>query len=393
MLHLDFSIENIEDRNDYIKNYIKDKNLSKTDLETIANYILYGKDSDGLSAVDKKEIQIKSKYSSYNKKEPESLDELMENPGFNENVFSLGANKYKTIKPKIEREKDFDIPNMQDLWKVIDNCQYIIDVNNGKIEDKNVKKLSSLELYKLKHLTIDLRRQQFYLKDIFNPTICMFGINAKKPINIVDNEIPWDLEDSNYSIAPLGVINGYSSRFINPRLSEEEYSYNKNAKYILDFRNKDHIYYLLEHYEDLKISTYNKPQSIVKNILDTLNFYIDFADLSPTKKKILILKQKKFSNVAIQQIINKEFNLKHSANYISTIWKQQICEDIANAAILHYDEYLYRKDKMKWKKCNQCGEYKLIDNRNFMNKSRSSDGYSNKCKKCDKINRNKKKKR
>ena len=31
-------------------------NLSKTELETVSNYILYGKDADGTSSVDRKEI-------------------------------------------------------------------------------------------------------------------------------------------------------------------------------------------------------------------------------------------------------------------------------------------------------------------------------------------------
>ena len=82
MVQLDFSLNTTKERRDYAEKYIennKEKAFSENDLETIANYILYGKDSDsGESIVDRKEVQIKTKYNSYSKKEPESLDELME---------------------------------------------------------------------------------------------------------------------------------------------------------------------------------------------------------------------------------------------------------------------------------------------------------------------------
>lgn len=60
--------------------------LSPLELETVTNYILYGKDEDGSSSVDRKEIQIKTKFSSYQKDKTVSLDEMMENPAFDENV-------------------------------------------------------------------------------------------------------------------------------------------------------------------------------------------------------------------------------------------------------------------------------------------------------------------
>ena len=108
MVQLDFSLNTTKERRDYAEKYIennKEKAFSENDLETIANYILYGKDSDsGESIVDRKEVQIKTKYNSYSKKEPESLDELMESPTFDERVFIKDKNRYKVIKPKIDRE-------------------------------------------------------------------------------------------------------------------------------------------------------------------------------------------------------------------------------------------------------------------------------------------------
>ena len=83
MLKLDFSIESSDERAKYINENINNQeNYTKKELETISNYILYGKDEDGTSIVDRKEVQIKAKHNSYNKKEAESLDALLEKPTF-----------------------------------------------------------------------------------------------------------------------------------------------------------------------------------------------------------------------------------------------------------------------------------------------------------------------
>lgn len=52
---LDFSIENSKDRLEAIKSIPLDT-LTKKELETVTNYILYGKDEDGTSIVQKKEV-------------------------------------------------------------------------------------------------------------------------------------------------------------------------------------------------------------------------------------------------------------------------------------------------------------------------------------------------
>lgn len=396
MVNLDFSIPTSTGRRDYVEKYMadnSDKKFSASDLETITNYILYGKDENtGESIVDRKEVQIKTKYNSYSKKEPESLDELIESPTFDERIFNTDKNRYKSIKPKIDREKDADVPGIQELWKSIDRYQHIIDANTGKVDDPAAPKLTSVELYKFKHMVIDLRRQQFYLRDMVKPTICMFGTSARKVHQPENEGIPWDLENSDFAIAPLGVLIGSDEKFFNPReYRGPEYSFNKEAKYTIDFRNYEHIYYLLENYEDLKISVVNKPDSTISFLLDTLDFYIEKANLSDAKKIILNYKRSRIQNEIIRKKLEKDFGLTHSANYISTIWKQKICKEIADAAQLHYDYYLNREKPFKWKKCNQCGKIKLKDTREFMRKSRSSDGLASRCKECDKKNRQKNK--
>ena len=143
MLKLDFSIESSTDRADYVKTYIDPcANYTAKELETISNYLLYGKDEDGLSCVDRKEIQIKTKHSTWARKDAESLDALLEKPTFDERGIQSGTTRYKTPKPSIDRIADADVPVLKELWKIIDDVQHTIDVSKGKVEDPSVKKLT-----------------------------------------------------------------------------------------------------------------------------------------------------------------------------------------------------------------------------------------------------------
>ncbi|MBR2734712.1 MAG: hypothetical protein IKE05_00785 [Clostridia bacterium] len=85
--NLDFKIESSQDRLNFIKQ-IDLSTLTKKELELCTDYVLYGKDPDGLSSVDKKQVYIKPKYNSYSRPEPVSLDEMMESPTFDEAILS-----------------------------------------------------------------------------------------------------------------------------------------------------------------------------------------------------------------------------------------------------------------------------------------------------------------
>lgn len=64
---LDFSIETSQDRMAYIEKNVDFSKLSKKDIELCTDYVLYGKDPDKemTSAADRKEVFMKTKYSSY----------------------------------------------------------------------------------------------------------------------------------------------------------------------------------------------------------------------------------------------------------------------------------------------------------------------------------------
>ena len=118
--NLNFDIYYSKDRCDYIKSQDL-TGLSKKELEAISNYILYGKDEDDRSQFDKGLIsKVDTKFSSYNKNQPVSLEALLESPTFNENQLIQGKYIYKKAKPEINRDKVKDVKGMKELWEEID---------------------------------------------------------------------------------------------------------------------------------------------------------------------------------------------------------------------------------------------------------------------------------
>ena len=389
--NLDFNLETSTERNNFIKQHDLSK-LTKKELELCSNYILYGKDSDKdmTSCVDRKEVEIKTKYSSYNKKEPVSLDALLESPTFNENIINTKKTQYKKVKPTIDKEKVKDIPGMKELWEQIDILQNLLDENIGKKErSENSKVLDSKQVYHLKHQLIDLRKQQYYLVDSVYPTLPPPQNKAQYFSCIQDYQL-------NYKVFPRGVMREENDTYFKEPLkdnyskansTEEELEQIISAgKSYFNFLDKDHVYQLILNYWDIKTTIEYIPDSPLWNLLWTLDFYIDKANLSDQQKLILRDKKLRLPNKDIAQHLKEELDIYHQENYISTIWNKTVGL-ICAAAELNYDEWLCKDYKKAWKKCRICGTEKLRDPRNFVRKAKSSDGLTSSCKYCDKIRR------
>lgn len=386
---LDFNIYSSKDRLEAVKQ-IDLSTLTKTELETVTNYILYGKDEDGTSIVDRKEIQIKSKFNSYSKQKSVSLDELMESPTFDENILSKNKSIYKNVKPSINRAKAAQIPGMKELWEEIDRLDDILKQNTDEKPLTTAPKLDTKQIYYLKHHLIELRTQQYYLMDSAFPTIQLQKNKAEFHPQAVDFQM-------NYPILPRGVMGvEKDENFINPRIVNKDdavppctiYSDSQleelkaSGKPYFDFREPDHIYELIQHYIEIKDYVKQYPDSLLNNLLWTLDFYIDKAGLS--EQQLLIIRDKKLRtpNKEIAQHLHDELGIYHQENYISTIWNK--CVGLITEAVeLNYDEFLCRNYEKAWKKCTRCGKFLLRDPRNFVKKAKAADGLTSRCKCCD----------
>ena len=94
-------------------------------------------------------------------------------------------------------------------------------------------------------------------------------------------------------------------------------------------------------------------------------------------------------NIDTQKALEEEFGIKHSVEYISSLWRNKIPKLIAEAAEDDYLNWYYTQvEKGKFKKCSRCGQIKLAHNKYFSKNKTSKDGFYSICKCC----RNSKKK-
>lgn len=383
---LNFDIPTSQERMEAIKD-IDLSSLNPSELETVSNYVLYGKDADGKSVVDRKEVQIKRKFNSYEKDRFVSLDEMMESPTFDESVLQKNKTQYKKVKPSIDKEKAANVPGMKELWASIDDMaaqlQQLKDKPDQTAEDRK-------KIYYMNHHLITLRKQQYYLMDSVYPTI--LGQKNKAEYHPSPTEA-----QMNYPILPRGTMSGPDDKFFKtPRLAkgfeteqihiytdEEVQEMRAEGRPFFDFRNADHIYQLVQHYADIEAFVEFMPDSPLHNLLWTLDFYIEKANLSEQQALIVRDKKKRCPNKEIAKHLMDELGIYHQENYISTIWNKSVIL-IAEAVELNYDEYLCRNYNKAWKVCSRCKTELLRDSRNFVKKAKASDGLTGRCKKCDK---------
>lgn len=384
---LDFNIYSSKDRLEAVKQ-INLADLTKTELETVTNYILYGKDEDDTSIVDRGEVQIKAKFSSYSKdKGVVSLDELMESPTFDENILTKSKSIYKKVKPSIDKEKAAQVPGMKELWAEIEHLERILNENTGKLpKTSETPTLDNKQIYYLKHQIIEMRSQQYQLMDSQFPTIQLQKNKAEFHPSVIDGQM-------NYPVLPRGMMSSEDDiSFKEPKnsavppvtiYSESDIEDLKAAqKPYFDFREPDHIYELVQHYTEIKDYVRYNPDSPLNNLLWTLDFYIEKAGLSEQQMLIIRDKKLRIPNKQIAQHLHDELGIYHQENYISTIWNK--CVGLITEAVeLNYDEFLCKDYEKAWKKCTRCGKFLLRDSRNFVKKAKASDGLTSRCKCCD----------
>lgn len=410
---LDYNLYSNSERANQVRNLFTDEvsayystnfesATAQAELEKIANFILYGKDpKTDKNFCQKKEIQIEQAHSTYQRKKAESLDALLEDTTVKESDFQpIRKSAYKKIKPAIDREKDKDIPGMKDLWEAIDRLA-------AQVRTFKENKQLGLDFYKKNHLLIQLRKEQFTLKDSVSEPIrgkTTRSLNTPSTsftrntgyIYDYNREYEYRKWRADHYRKDFGE-EWYSkeqealSNFTISEDKELNWHWVEVSKNELDLTDPVHVYNLLELYGTLKENSFENLNCDMKYVLWELEDYIERSNLSAARKHILIRKIDKVTNETIREELQLKFGLNYSDNYISTIYKQMICGQIARTAEIARDEWIYRNQPEKFKVCSTCGRRLLRDNRNFIKKKNSSDGLAARCKMCDKEIREKKK--
>ena len=432
-LRLDFSLNTNEERSAFLENYLSSDTFkqyppTEDELNTMTDYVLWGKNPATGKNGKQEGLDLKSKHGTWDESPVDSLEQLMEQPTFNEASLSpLGTTRYVTKKETFSREEALKeaSPLVREsflaLFSEIDRLDYMIceyDLLHGRrikpIRAELVKRFSEEEraemrervthwnqyhYLKQRHMLVEMRREQYTLRDSYREVVF-------SPSQDFYQETPAFDFDAGIEVLPLGlkqkgIVPGLLFRKwenLNPWNTPEEHLqeisqlYWKKKQFApgsqeqwFDFRDLEHVYQLLNSQLELaEEADADSLDSSLFYLLETLQFYVEQADLTDIQREILDMKLHKVKNSDIAWDINHKYGKTYTSNYISTIFRQRIIPKINEAAAYHEKVVGNIFFPEEFKECSTCGIIKLRDPDNFTRKSRSNDGLSSRCKKCEK---------
>ena len=253
-------------------------------------------------------------------------------------------NKNQIFQPKVTiTKKDLDeIQPLRQLREAINVWEAKLKVTEGK------------DAFVIKKALIEMRKDQYVIKNAYRRPIVPNKLTRSTHVIMLPDETS-SFEEEGYPI-PKGVS------LLNPVVcSAILCNYSRLKEDSFD-RFEGDLYYLMLAFDEIADKA--------------LKEY-------PLYEKIVECKVDGLQNTQIQEILQMEFGIKHSLEYISSLWRKKIPKLIASQA---EDEYLYwyylNIEKGKYKKCSRCGQVKLAHNKYFSKNKTSRDGYYSICKKC-----------
>ncbi len=253
-------------------------------------------------------------------------------------------NKNQIFQPKVTiTKKDLDeIQPLRQLREAINVWEAKLKVTEGK------------DAFVIKKALIEMRKDQYIIKNAYRRPIVPNKLTRSTHVTILPDETS-SFDEEGYPI-PKGVS------LLNPVVcSAILCNYSRLKEDSFD-RFEGDLYYLMLAFDEIADKA--------------LKEY-------PLYEKIVECKVDGLQNTQIQEILQMEFGIKHSLEYISSLWRKKIPKLIASQA---EDEYLYwyylNIEKGKYKKCSRCGQVKLAHNKYFSKNKTSRDGFYSICKKC-----------
>lgn len=344
---LDYTVQSPEERNKIVTKIVETlppQKLTNGYLEVLANYIIYAKTKEERKRQDS--VNTDNRLITINKRQTsfQGLVGKFENGEDGVyNLFTEDKNIIFTPKISITEEDLAEIPALRQLRTAIEQVEKAAKTARGKRK------------YLLKKQIIQMRQDQYVIKTSYKqPIFCL---------NAVKNFSSMSFDDS-ISISQNGKI---------------------KDKSLISFMNPKHVSALLRNYSRLKEDCYGKFYTDGYYMMESLDKIVDKAlkEKYPLYYSLLIYKIDGKSNLEIQDLLKKEHGIRHSVEYISSLWRNKIPKLIAEQAEIDFLHWYYlEKEKGKWKKCSRCGEIKLAHNKFFSKNNSSKDGFYSICKQC-----------
>lgn len=346
-IKMDYSLESPLERKAKVEEIIANtppERLTPRYLEKLADYIIFSMDKEERK---NKKILTDNRMVTVNKRETsfEGLVGKLENG--EDGIYNMIANDKNIIfQPKVSiTEEDLAaMPALRELYEAIQEVE------------KASKNARGARAYALKRQLIEMRKDQYIIKASYN--------QPAKSVNLIKSFSKIDF-DENITINAAGEV-----------VSDG----------IVNFFNEKHVSALLCNYKKLKEDTKDKLNSDAKWMMEDFGALVERTlggGKFPIYYDIVKFKIDNLSNAEIQLLIEQEYGVKHSVEYISSLWRNKIPKLIAQQATNEYLIWHYTNvEKGQWKKCTRCGQIKLAHNNFFSKNKTSKDGYYSICKEC-----------
>ena len=342
MIKLDYSIESPEERKQLVEKIIAENDdLSESYLEVLADYLVLCMEKQ-----EKKERNLltENRMTTVNKRETsfEGLVSQLENG--EDGIYNMiTENKNTIFQPKIMITKADveEIPGMRQLREAI------------KMWETKLQNASGRDAFIIKNAIIELRKDQYVLKNSYRqPIVFTKLIHSRHEIKL-DDRFEFDIEGY---IIPKGVS------LVNPDICST----------------------ILCNYSLMKSDAWGNFEKDLYYLMDDFDKVADAALKDyPIYDKIVECKIDGLQNTQIRDILQEEFGITHSLEYISSLWRNKIPKLIASEAEDRILDWHYLNiEKGKYKKCSRCGKIKLAHNKYFSKNKTSKDGFYSICKDC-----------
>ena len=292
-----------------------------------------------------KKILTENRMTTVNKRETsfEGLVSQLENG--EDGIYNLITNNKQIIfQPKVTITKA-DLEEIEPLRQLRDSIN---------LWEAKLKTAEGKDRFVIKKALIEMRKDQYVIKNAYRRPI-VFNKLTRSAHYIELNDTTHSFDEDGYPIPE-----GFS--LMNPKVCEG----------------------ILCNYSKLKQDSWDRFDS------DTWYVIYDFERLCdkalepyPLYMRLVECKIDGMQNIDIQEVLQFEFGIKHSVEYISSLWRNKIPKLIAAAAEDEYLSWYYLNvEPGKYKRCSRCGQLKLAHNKYFSKNKTSKDNFYSICKEC-----------
>ena len=344
MTKLDYTIQSSKERNELVKKILSEMTEEPTEkyLETLANYLILAIEKE-----EKKEHKLltENRLATIRKRETSLEGLIAQFENGEDGFYNLVTENDKTalFKPKISITKK-DLEEIPELVQIRNSIQHL---------EEKFKTAEGRDRFILKKAIIDLRKDQYIIKEAYRkPTLAKNLMHQKNPISL----------DEGYSFDKDGYVIPSGVSLMDPSIVSAilcNYSALKQDAYSQYDRD---LWYLMEDFDEIAARA-----------------LVDY----PMYERLVEYKIDGMQNIDIQTELQTEFGIKHSVEYISSLWRNKIPKIIASAAEDKFlDWYYLEVERGTYKTCSRCKQVKLAHNKYFSKNKTSKDGFYSICKCC-----------